>query len=103
MVAGQVVRSVVAPNAVIERGAVVTDSILQPGAVVRAGAQVMRAIVDQHATVQADAQVGGAGGLTVIGAHAQVQSGAQVGSGLHVPPHRRVRAGQEDRATVKPE
>ncbi|WP_189006114.1 glucose-1-phosphate adenylyltransferase family protein [Deinococcus malanensis] len=103
VVSGQVVRSVVAPNAVIERGAAVTDSILQPGAVVRAGARVTRAIVDQHATVQVDAQVGGTGNLTVIGAHAQVQSGARVSAGLHVPPHRRVKAGQEDRTTVEPE
>ncbi|MFC4426136.1 glucose-1-phosphate adenylyltransferase family protein [Deinococcus navajonensis] len=102
-IAGQVVRSVVAPGAVVERGAVVRDSILQPGAVVQAGAQVTRAIVDQAATVHARAQVGGAGELAVVGAFAQVMAGATVGSGLHVPPHRRVKAGQEDRVLQRPE
>ncbi|MFC4637533.1 glucose-1-phosphate adenylyltransferase family protein [Deinococcus hohokamensis] len=102
-VAGQVVRSVVAPGAVVERGAEVRDSILQPGAVVRAGAQVTRAIVDQEATVQEGARVGGPGPLAVVGAYARVLAGATVGSGRHVPPHRRVKAGQEDQVTQAPE
>lgn len=101
-IAGQVVRSVVAPNAVVERGAVVRDSILLPGAVVRAGATVTRAIVDQEATVHARAQVGGRGELAVVGAFSHVLAGAMLGSGLHVPPHRRVKAGQEDRVARQP-
>ena len=103
VIAGEVTRSVVAPNAVVERGAVVRDSILQPGAVVRAGAVVTRAIVDHGATVGAKASVGRARGkLTVIGAGATVQPGAVIGPGLHVPRRRTVKAGQEDRVARPP-
>lgn len=106
VIAGEVVRSVIGPNALVEEGAVVEDSIVQPGATVRAGAAIRRAIVDQHATVEADAQVGGSDAdspPTVVGAHATVGAGARIGPGLHVPPRQTVRAGEEERVVERPE
>lgn len=94
---GEVLRSVIGPNAVVEEGASVRDSIVQAGAVVRAGARVSRAIVDAHAVVEA-AQVGGQSAnsrLSVIGAHSVVEAGARVGPGLIVEPRQTVRAGHE--------
>ncbi|WP_102125182.1 glucose-1-phosphate adenylyltransferase family protein [Deinococcus planocerae] len=97
VIAGEVVGSVVGPNAVVEAGAVVLDSIVQPGAVVRAGARVSRAIIDLHATVGEGAEVGAReGDPTVVGAHATVEAGARVGGGLIVEPRETVRAGQEE-------
>ncbi|SEJ17310.1 glucose-1-phosphate adenylyltransferase [Deinococcus reticulitermitis] len=98
VIAGEVVRSVVAPNAVIERGAVVRDSVIQPGAVVRAGAQVSRAVIDQGAEVGPGARVGGQSANsrpTVVGAYSHVGEGAQIGAGQVAPPRSRVVAGQE--------
>ncbi|MDL2342622.1 glucose-1-phosphate adenylyltransferase family protein [Deinococcus sp. MIMF12] len=96
---GEVLRSVIGPNAVVEEGASVRDSIVQPGATVRAGASVSRAIVDQGAVVEANAVVGGQSAnsrLSVIGAHSVVESGARIGPGLIVEPRQTVRAGRED-------
>jgi len=104
VIAGEVVRSVIGPGAVVEAGAVVRDSVVQPGAVVRAGATVSRAIVDSGATVEAGAQVGGQSANSrpaVIGAHATVEAGARVGPGLIVEPRQTVRAGREDE-TARP-
>ncbi|MBB5233684.1 glucose-1-phosphate adenylyltransferase family protein [Deinococcus budaensis] len=95
---GEVVGSVIGPNAVVEKGASVRDSIVQAGAVVRAGASVRSAIVDAHAVVEAGARVGGQGQgspLSVIGAHSVVEAGAQVGPGVIVEPRQTVRAGHE--------
>ncbi|WP_216328540.1 glucose-1-phosphate adenylyltransferase family protein [Deinococcus aestuarii] len=97
-IAGEVIGSVVGPNAVVEEGAVVRDSIVQPGAVVRSGARVVRAIVDAHAVVEAGAEVGAAEGdgpPTVVGAHSVVEAGAKVGASLIVEPRQTVRAGRE--------
>ncbi|MCP2014100.1 glucose-1-phosphate adenylyltransferase [Deinococcus sp. HSC-46F16] len=99
VIAGEVLGSVIGPNAVVEEGASVRDSIVQPGAVVKAGARVNRAIVDQGAVVEADAVIGGEEAdapLSVIGAHSVVESGAKVGPGLIVEPRQTVRAGHED-------
>ncbi|BDP42466.1 glucose-1-phosphate adenylyltransferase [Deinococcus aetherius] len=104
VIAGEVVGSVVGPNAVVEHGAVVRDSIVQAGAVVRAGARVTRTIVDLHATVGEGAQVGAEGGdLSVIGARATVEAGARVGGGLVVEPRVTVRAGREGETARPPE
>lgn len=100
VIAGEVVRSLIAPNAVVEAGAVVRDSVIQPGAVVRAGAQVSRAVVDQGAEVGPGARVGGQTANSrpsVIGAYAHLGEGAQVGPGQVVAPRTRVRAGEESR------
>ncbi|MHA0037600.1 glucose-1-phosphate adenylyltransferase family protein [Deinococcus sp. PESE-13] len=98
VIAGEVVRSLIAPNAVVEAGAVVRDSVVQPGAVIRAGAQVSRAVVDQDAEVGPGSRVGGQTGNsrpTVVGAHAHLGPGVQVGPGQVVAPRTRVKAGEE--------
>ena len=100
-VAGRVVRSVIGPGAVIERGAEVRDSVIQPGAVVRAGAQVSRAVVDLGAEIGSGAQVGGQSANSrpsVIGARARVGEGARVGPGCVLDVDARVKAGSEDRS-----
>lgn len=100
VIAGEVIRSTVAPNARIEKGAVVRDSIIQPGAVVGAGATVNRSIVDQGASIGRGAVVGGQRAnsrLSVIGAHSVVGPGVHVGPGQQLAPGQRVRAGQEEK------
>ncbi|MEF2276723.1 glucose-1-phosphate adenylyltransferase family protein [Deinococcus sp. YIM 134068] len=104
VIAGEVVGSVIGPNAIVEEGAVVQGSIVQPGAVVRAGAKVRHSIVDIGATVERGAEVGEEDGpLTVIGARATVEAGARVGAGLIVEPRATVRAGREGETTRPPE
>lgn len=103
IIAGEVRHSLIAPNAVIEKGAVVRHSIIQPGAVIRSGAEVVRAIVDQGATLEKGARVGGRGNIAVIGAHAKVTAGARVRAGYHVAPRQRVKKGQEDKTAHLPE
>lgn len=96
---GEVLGSMIGPNAVVEEGASVRGSIIQPGAVVRSGARVVRAIVDAHAVVESGAEVGGEDGdgpPAVIGAHSVVEAGAKVGAGLIVEPRQTVKAGRED-------
>ena len=56
---GRVVRSVLSPGVVVEKGAVVESSVVLDEAVVRAGARVERAVVDLHAEVPGDARVRG--------------------------------------------
>lgn len=100
VIAGEVIRSTVAPHARIEQGAVVRDSIIQPGAVVQAGARVNRCIVDEGAVIGQNAVVGGQSSnsrLSVIGAHATVAQDVQIGPGLQLPPRQHLKAGQEDR------
>ena len=64
---GRVERSVLSPNVIVERGAVVKDSILMSGARVKNGAQVQYAILDEQVSVEADARIGDGKELCVIG------------------------------------
>jgi glucose-1-phosphate adenylyltransferase len=84
-VAGDVRHSVLAPRAVVERGATVVDSILLPGCRVRAGARVERAIVDDNVVVGRDAQVGGADAITLLGRRVEIEEGSTVKAGARVP------------------
>ncbi|MDO4262603.1 MAG: glucose-1-phosphate adenylyltransferase family protein [Deinococcus sp.] len=98
-IAGTVVRSLIGPGAVVEKGAEVRDSIVLAGAVIRAGAQVGRAIVDREALVEEQAVVGGQSAnarLCVVGAAATVGAGATLRPSLQVPPGAHLRAGAED-------
>ncbi|RYG62626.1 glucose-1-phosphate adenylyltransferase, partial [bacterium] len=47
-IAGEVVRSVLAPGVTVGKGAVVRDSVLMEGTTIRAGTRVERAIVDRR-------------------------------------------------------
>jgi glucose-1-phosphate adenylyltransferase len=84
-VAGEVVRSVLSPRVVVERGAHVRDSVLLPGTVVRAGAVVERAVVD-GAEVRPGAHVGGAGAVSLLGQGAVVDGAPPAGARAAGPP-----------------
>lgn len=105
---GQVIRSVLAPGVVVERGATVRDSVLLHETVVRAGAKVECAILDDSVMVGERAVVGAPPGkrgthagrplkvsdtdLTMVGWRARIQAGAQVARGARVKPVARVLA-----------
>jgi glucose-1-phosphate adenylyltransferase len=89
---GEVVRSVIGPGVVVERGARVRDSIIFDDSVVGANAQVAFTIVDQRVTVEAKAHIGddsSADNLTLVGAGATIAQGARVKAGARIKPHAR--------------
>ena len=57
-VAGRVVRSVLGPGVVVEKGAEVCDSVIFTDSVVCAGAAVHWSVVDTGCVVEADARLG---------------------------------------------
>ena len=61
VVEGRVVRSVLSPGVVVEKGAVVDSAVVLNESVVRADAHVERAVVDLHTEVPGGATVRGAG------------------------------------------
>ena len=98
-IAGSVERSVLSPEVVVERGAVVRDSVLMHGCRVAAGAVVDRAVLDKGVVVGAGAVVGCGEpvpnatlphslscGATVLGKGARVPEGVTVGRNCLVPP-----------------
>ncbi len=97
-VAGEVVRSVLAPGVVVEKGAVVRDSVVLAGTVIGAGAQVINAIIDEDVTVGAGATIGieGKGGIrvrrergstiAVIGRRRMIGENARVPAGARMDP-----------------
>ncbi len=86
VIAGVVIRSVVGPGAVVERGAEVVDSVLLPGAVVRTGAHLTRTIVDSDLEVPRDVRAGGDGEVTLLGRGADLAPGDRVPAGAILPP-----------------
>ena len=97
-IAGSVERSVLSPEVVVERGAVVRDSVLMHGCRVAAGAVVDRAVLDKGVVVGAGAVVGCGEpvpnatlphslscGATVLGKGARVPEGVTVGRNCLVP------------------
>ncbi|UFA50015.1 glucose-1-phosphate adenylyltransferase family protein [Deinococcus radiophilus] len=96
-IAGTVIRSLIGPGAVVEKGAEVRDTIVQAGGVIRAGAKVSRAIVDREGVVGDGATVGSLAPnarLCVVGAQARVDGGAELRPGQQVAPGARLRQGQ---------
>ena len=75
-VRGTVVRSVLAPGVVVERGAEVRDAILLHDSYVGAGARVTRAILDEQAHVEGDAVVEGTDEVAVVATGARVSAAA---------------------------
>jgi len=71
VVHGRVVRSVLSPGVVVEKGAVVEDSVVLNEAVVRSGARVERAIVDLHVEVDGKTAGGGKERIAVLAAGRQ--------------------------------
>jgi glucose-1-phosphate adenylyltransferase len=97
---GNVFRSVISPNVLIEEGAEVRDSIIQHRCVIKAGAVVDRAILDKEVTVGRGCIVGDGddntpnherpdivnAGITIIGKRANLPSGLRVGRNVVVGP-----------------
>jgi glucose-1-phosphate adenylyltransferase len=70
-VAGRVVRSVLAPGAVVDEGAIVQDSVVFHDAKIRSGASVECAIVDERAEIR-ESVAGAADEIAVVAREAQV-------------------------------
>jgi glucose-1-phosphate adenylyltransferase len=66
-IAGKVVHSVIAPDVVIEKGAVVENSVISRGAIIESGARVKNAVVIENARL-AKGTYGRAGRITLSGA-----------------------------------
>lgn len=69
-ISGEVRRSVIGPDVVVEAGAVVVDSVILDRVRICAGAVVRSSIVDTGAVVEAG-EIGQAGGITVVGSDGQ--------------------------------
>ena len=65
-VAGTVVRSVLGPGVVVEKGAHVEDAVLFSDVVVRRGARVATAVVDQRSVLERGARVGSPSGSRLV-------------------------------------
>ena len=82
--------SVLSPNVVIGKGAVVNYSVLMPGAVVESGATVEYAIVGENTVVRSGAHVGAppdgtdAWGVATCGPDIEIRSGAAVPAGAMI-------------------
>ncbi len=87
---GHVENSVLSPNVVIGKGAVVNYSVLMPGAVVENGAVVEYAIVGENTVVHSGAHVGAppdgtdAWGVATCGPDIEIRSGASVPAGAMI-------------------
>jgi glucose-1-phosphate adenylyltransferase len=85
-VRGAVVRSVLAPGALVEAGGTVVDSVVLEDAVIGSDALVERAIVDAQAVVNEGAVVGGEGEITVVGHGLTIESERTVEPGARLEP-----------------
>ena len=92
-VAGTVVRSVIGPGVVVEKGATVRDSVVFEDTVVEAGARVDWAILDRDCVVGRDAEVGSpdtdpddADAIVLIGRGSRIAPGAVLGEGARLEP-----------------
>jgi glucose-1-phosphate adenylyltransferase len=93
-VRGRVVRSVLGPGVVVEKGAVVRDSVVFQDTVVEAGASVDWAIIDRRCAIGRDATVGGpADALEDPDAVVLVGEGSRVGGGARLPAGARLEPG----------
>ncbi|MGI8901744.1 MAG: glucose-1-phosphate adenylyltransferase family protein [Nocardioides sp.] len=93
-VAGSVIRSVLGPGVVVERGATVRDSVVFADSVVEAGAQVDWTVVDSGCVIGTDAVVSGpdADGsgdpdqVTLVGRGSTVGAGVRIDVGARLEP-----------------
>ncbi len=89
---GEVYRSILGPNVVVEKGAVVKDSIIMAGTVIGAGALVDKCVIDEKCKIGKDVQMGVGEdvpnelkpaiyntGITVLGMNSIVPDGVVVG------------------------
>ena len=103
---GTVIRSVLSPGVVVERGAVVRDSVIMNDTVIREGAFVDKCVLDKEVEVGRGAQVGCGDdntpnqlepanldtGITIVGKRAKVPADAIVGRNCRIDPG----TGEED-------
>jgi glucose-1-phosphate adenylyltransferase len=99
-VMGEVTRSVISPEVVVEEGAVVRDSIIQHRCVIRSGAVIDRSILDKEVTVGRGSVIGEGdptianferpdivnSGITVIGKRVVIPPRFRVGRNVVVGP-----------------
>jgi len=93
-VAGSVVRSVIGPGVVVERGAVVRESVVFRDTVIGSDARVERAVVDRDCAIGAGSTVGkhaegpldSAEAVTLVGRGCRVPDGATVEAGGRLEP-----------------
>jgi glucose-1-phosphate adenylyltransferase len=92
---GTVLRSILFPGAIVEKGATVSDSIIFSHSRIRRGASIEHTILDKDVTVGADAVVGKKSskriGITVIGKGAVIGGGVAVARGMAFEPGERIR------------
>jgi glucose-1-phosphate adenylyltransferase len=115
---GKVIRSVLSPGVIVEKGAVVTDSVIMHKTTVQAGAKITRAVIDKHVSIGREAIVGAnrkpdgpnletpthlSSGITVIGKRASVGNNVTVGCNVIFHPDVAVNMGLvKDGETIKP-
>lgn len=93
-VRGTVVRSVLGPNVVVEKGAVIEDCVIGADVVVSAGAEVRTSIVDDGCRIGRRAVVGAAPSgtrvrdedITLLGRDCEVAGGGRVDAGARLEP-----------------
>ena len=94
---GNVEKSILSSNVIIEEGATVKDSVIMSGTVVKSGASVNYSIIDEGVVVGENAKVGEdkstAKGIAVLGRGVTVGKGASVAAGNIVD--RDIKAGEE--------
>ena len=83
---GTAVHSVLFPEVVIKRGAVVRDSVVMQNTVIGHGTKVTRAIIDEDAVIGMDCRIGGEGSITVIGQGVTINDGAVIEAGMSIEP-----------------
>lgn len=109
IIEGRVLRSVIFPGVVVEKGANVEESIVFSHSRIRQNARVRRSIIDKRVNIRGKAVVGqkekGAvnissgvmwdssetSGITVIGKGAVIDSGAGIPAGCVVKPYSRIK------------
>ena len=94
---GNVEKSILSSNVIIEEGATVKDSVIMSGTVVKSGASVNYSIIDEGVVVGENAKIGEdkstAKGIAVLGRGVTVGKGASVAAGNIVD--RDIKAGEE--------
>ncbi len=89
---GQVYRSILGPDVIIEEGAIVCDSIIMRNTTIGAGSNIQKCIVDENCVIGKNVQMGMGDnipnekkpniystGITVIGDHTSIPDGVTIG------------------------
>lgn len=87
-VSGAVVRSIIGPGVVIEKGAVVRHSVIMGDTVIRAGAEVSRSVVSESVSVGAGARLGAPNAVhpVLVGTRRRIAAGTHLAAGACLEP-----------------